>query len=164
METTPSMPNHVVGDTVIKDSGDRRVFATGANRDRAVGKGAFNQFPYFGMERVARIFEAGGIKYTPNNWRLGMPVSEYYNSAMRHVMKAANGWNDEDHAAMGAWNLLCAMETASMCERGLLPPELNDVQNFLTPEGAAKAFEEIREANTKRLERLAAEKAAAAAA
>ena len=154
------LPSHTAGGTVIKDSGARRVFATGANRDRAVGKGAFNQLPYHGVERVAKIFEVGGIKYTPNNWRLGMPVSEYFNSGTRHGMKACNGWDDEDHAAQAAWNFLCAMETQWMCEHGLLPPELNDIQNFLTPEGCAKAFAEIRQANIVRLAALEAAKSA----
>jgi hypothetical protein len=145
---------------VIKDSGERRVFATGANRDRVDGKGAFHLLPFHGLERVCRIFEVGGKKYTPNNWRLGMNVSEYYNSALRHAVKAANGWNDEDHPAMAAWNMLCAMETQWMCEQGFLPKELNDIQNFLTAEGIQVAFEEIRLTNKKRLEELAAVKEA----
>jgi hypothetical protein len=53
---------HTAGSTVIKDSGDRRVFSTGAHRDRASGKGAFNLFPFDGLLRVARIFEGGGKK------------------------------------------------------------------------------------------------------
>ena len=144
----------------IKDSGARREFTTGAHRDRAEGKGAFNQLPFHGIERVARIFEGGAKKYTKNNWRLGMPVSEYLNSGTRHAIKACNGWNDEDHAAMAAWNFLCAMETQWACEQGFIPAELNDVQNFLTAEGTAKAFEEIRDANTKRLEALKVQQAA----
>ena len=73
---------HKAGDTVIIDSGARRVFATGAHRDRGAGKGAFNLIPYEAMLEIAQVFEAGGAKYTPNNWRLGMPLSEYANSAI----------------------------------------------------------------------------------
>ncbi len=141
----------------IKDSGERRVFATGAHRDRGEMKGAFNLFPYHGLERIAKIFEGGAIKYSANNWRLGMPVSEYFKSGIRHAMKAANGWDDEDHAAMAAWNFICAMETQWMCEKGYLPAELNDIQNFLTEEGIQKSFEEIRRQNAVRLALRAAE-------
>jgi hypothetical protein len=89
-----------------------------------------------------------------------MPVSEYINSGIRHGIKAANGWNDEDHSAMAAWNFICAMETQWMVQQGYLPLELDDVQNFLTAEGIAKAFEEIRAENKERLKRKALEEAA----
>ncbi len=131
----------------IKDSGERRVFDSGAHRDRVVGKGAFNLLPFHGIEAVARVFEGGAIKYSKNNWRLGMPVSEFINSGCRHGVKAANGWQDEDHLAMAAWNFLCAIETKWMVSQGYLPKELDDVDDFLTPDGIKEAFKKIKEEN-----------------
>lgn len=140
-----------IGGTTIKDSGERRVFATGAHRDRAVGKGAFNQLPFAALLEVAQVFEAGAIKYTANNWKLGMPLSEYANSGIRHAVKAAQGWDDENHAAMAAWNFLCLIETRAMIARGQLPAELNDIQNWLTDAGVERAMVFVREQNEKRL-------------
>lgn len=142
----------------IADSGERRVFESGAHRDRVEGKGAFHLLPFNSLQRVARIFEGGAKKYTVNNWRLGMPVSEYYNSGIRHAIKAANGWDDEDHPAQACWNFLCAMETQWMVEQGMLPPELNDVRNFMKPEEALKAFQEIRARNEARQKAKEAQK------
>ena len=156
MKTETVAGVHVAGSAIIKDSGARRVFSTGAHRDRAVGKGAFHLLPYQAVMEVAQVFEAGGAKYTPNNWRLGMPVSEYYNSGVRHAMKAAQGWDDENHAAMAAWNFMCAIETRWMVKQGFLPPELDDIQNWLTQDGVQKAFEAVKKENEQRLARKAA--------
>ena len=139
------------GDTVIKDSGARRVFASGAQRDRAIGKGAFALLPYQALLEIAQIFEAGGIKYTPNNWKLGMPLSEYANSGIRHALKAAAGWDDENHAAQAAWNFMCLIETRHMIRQGFLSPELNDIDNWLTTDGVKAAMESVKAENEKRL-------------
>lgn len=148
------------GKASIKDSGARRVFESGAHRDRALGKGAFAMMPYQGLLEVAQVFEAGAMKYTANNWRLGMPLSEYANSGIRHAFKAAAGWNDENHAAMAAWNFLCFIETRHMIEQGFLPAELNDIGNWLTAAGVQKAMEAVKAENNARLARIEAEKAA----
>jgi len=155
------MPDISNGDMTIKDSGARRVFASGAHRDRAVGKGAFHLLPYNALLEVAKVFETGALKYSSNNWKLGMPVSEYLNSGLRHGMKAAAGWNDEPHMAQAAWNFLCAIETLWMVRQGLLPADLDDVQNWLTAEGVEKAFAAIRLENERRRAETAADATAA---
>lgn len=138
-------------DSSIKDSGERRVFQTGAHRDRGTSKGAFHLLPFSGIEAVAKVFEAGAKKYTASNWRLGMPLSEYANSALRHSFKASQGWQDEPHPAMAAWNWLCFIETKSMIDAGQLPKELDDIQDWLSDDGVTKALESVRVANKKRL-------------
>lgn len=135
----------------LKTSGSERNFSTGAKRDGGKEmKGDFYLMPYAALLEVAKVFERGKIRYSRSNWRLGIPLSEYANSAIRHSLKAANGWNDEQHAAMAAWNWLCFMETKDMIERGLLPQELNDIDNWLTKEGVEKAFAGIKADNEKR--------------
>lgn len=141
---------HAVGGTVIKDSGARTEYATGAHRDLGEGKGFFHLIPFDGLQRVAKIFEAGSKKYRANNWRLGIPLSSFVNSGIRHAIKAANGWEDEDHLAQAAWNFLCAMETQAMVKRGQLPKELLDVDDWLTNEGVARAMIIIRQDNAAR--------------
>lgn len=140
----------------IKDSGERRVFQTGATRDRGTGKGAFHLLPFWGIEAVAKVFEAGAVKYTKDNYKLGMPLSEYANSAIRHGIKASQGWTDEPHPAMAAWNWLCFIETKAMIDAGHLPKELDDIQDWLSGDGVAKALESVRVANNQRMAERAA--------
>ena len=59
------------------------------------------------MLEVAKHFEDGARKYEPNNWRCGMPVGVYFDSAMRHFMKLMSGWNDEPHDRAFLWNCIC---------------------------------------------------------
>ena len=69
---------------------------------------------------VAKHFEDGARKYGENNWRLGIPVKRYIDSAVRHYLKFRRGDKDEPHDRACAWNLMCAAWT---CKN---KPELND--------------------------------------
>lgn len=146
----------------IKDSGNRRIFSTGAVRDMQEGKGRCDLMPLdvvshlldddplifklheFMMDSntehlvsalrmtssdennlpwsnipsmlldVAKHFEDGAKKYGENNWRKGIPVNCYIDSAVRHYLKWLRGDNDEPHDRAFAWNILCCIWTASM--------------------------------------------------
>lgn len=110
----------------VKDSGAREEFVTGARRDIQRDKGRFDLIPYYGLERLAQHFENGAKKYGPNNWQKGIPVRTYWNSAARHIGKAIDLQEDEDHQAAAVWNLMCAMWTIKMVEEGRLPKSLDD--------------------------------------
>ena len=69
---------------------------------------------------VAKQFEEGAKKYGENNWRKGIPVKVYIDSAVRHYLKWSRGDEDEPHDRAFCWNILCAIWT---CEHS---PELND--------------------------------------
>lgn len=111
----------------LKDTGKRQRFATGAVRDVSVGKGRFDLLPPYAIFRIARHFEAGAVKYGDSNWRKGIPLSRYLDSAERHLNKLKCGMDDEDHAAAAAWNILCFIETKKAIEEGILPQELDDI-------------------------------------
>lgn len=111
----------------VKDSGERQVFKTGAHRDSQLGKGRFDLLPMFALFKIAKHFEAGAIKYEPNQWRRGIPLSRYYDSAMRHMAKAMLGMRDEPHFEAACWNLMCLIETKFMIDAGMLPKELDDL-------------------------------------
>lgn len=148
---------------MIKDSGDRREFETGAVRDMQEGKGrcdllpldviadyiadpvlywidefqshkddvgnlweAIDVFAYkvwgssgdTGTKRlanalleVAKHFEEGAKKYGENNWKKGLPVYCYIDSAVRHYLKWLRGDTDEPHDRAVVWNLLCCIWT-----------------------------------------------------
>lgn len=70
---------------------------------------AYNGCMYTMFLEVAKHFEEGAKKYGPDNWRLGIPVWCYIDSAVRHYMKWKRGDNDEPHDRAFVWNLLCCI-------------------------------------------------------
>lgn len=75
---------------------------------------------YTMLLEVSKHFEAGAFKYGDNNWRKGIPVHCYIDSAVRHYLKYCRGDTDEPHDRAFCWNLMCAIWT---CKN---KPELND--------------------------------------
>jgi len=120
----------IAGWDKVKDSGVREDFNTGSKRDSRDGKGRFDLLPFYAIQRLARVYENGAIKYGSSNWRLGQPCSRYMDSALRHLMKAAGGWNDEDHFAQAMWNIAAIIETQKMIEVGKLDKGLDDLTSF----------------------------------
>lgn len=94
----------------IKDSGERREFESGAVRDMAAGKGDMVSLPNAAILRLSKHYEAGATKYGRWNYLKGLPVSSFMDSALRHLFKYLDGWDDEDHLAAAAFNVLGAME------------------------------------------------------
>ena len=94
---------------MIKDSGNRRSFETGAVRDMAEGKGDMVSIPWESILRLSRHYEAGAKKYKRWNFRQGIPISSFIDSACRHLAKYQCGMDDEDHLAAAAFNILGAM-------------------------------------------------------
>ena len=94
---------------MLKDSGNRREFETGAVRDMQEGKGRCDLLPACALIRLSKHYEAGARKYEDRNWEKGIPISVMIDSAMRHLLKYMDGQTDEDHLAAVAWNILGAM-------------------------------------------------------
>ena len=69
----------------IKDSGTRREFSTGAVRDMQEGKGDMVSIPWEAILRLSRHYEAGAKKYQRFNYRKGINLSSYIDSACRHL-------------------------------------------------------------------------------
>lgn len=93
----------------IKDSGTRREFSSGAVRDMAENKGDMVSVPWESMLRLSRHYEAGAKKYERWNFRKGIPLSSFIDSAIRHLAKYQCGMDDEDHLSAAAFNVLGAM-------------------------------------------------------
>jgi len=89
----------------LKDSGSKRVFDTGYQRDNSTGKGRYDLIPGQMTHRLAKHYQNGAVKYGDNNWRNGCPWSVMLDCALRHLNKYAEGWNDEDHLAAALWNI-----------------------------------------------------------
>lgn len=95
---------------MIKDSGDRTKFETGAVRDMHEGKGRMDLLPWAGIMEVSKHCEEGAKKYGEHNVDKGIPVHSLCDSGMRHLAKYLSGWTDEDHLRAAAWNILFALE------------------------------------------------------
>lgn len=93
----------------ILDSGDRTLFMSGAVRDMSENKGDMVSIPWEAVLRLSRHYEAGAKKYERWNYRKGIPLSSYIDSACRHLAKYQCGCDEEDHLAAAAFNILGAM-------------------------------------------------------
>ena len=93
----------------ILDSGDRTEFESGAVRDMHTGKGDMASIPWEAILRLSVHYEHGAQKYDRWNFRKGIPVSSFIDSACRHLAKYQCGCDDEDHLAAAAFNVLGAM-------------------------------------------------------
>lgn len=98
---------------MIKDSGQRREFSTGAVRDLgdpANPKGRMDLLPWAAIMEVSKHCEAGAMKYGEHNVDKGIPTHSLCDSAARHLAKYFEGWTDEPHLLAAAWNLLWAIQ------------------------------------------------------
>lgn len=95
---------------MIKDSGQRTEFNTGAVRDMHNGKGRMDLLPWAAIIEVSKHCEAGAMKYGEHNVDRGIPTSSLCDSGMRHLAKYLTGETDENHLVAAAWNLLWAIE------------------------------------------------------
>lgn len=90
---------------MLKDSGARTEFESGAVRDMSEGKGRFDLLPMCALLRLAKHYEAGALKYSDRNWEKGIPAHSFADSALRHITKYLDGMDDEDHLIAAIWNL-----------------------------------------------------------
>jgi hypothetical protein len=114
----------------VKDSGKRQEFNTGSVRDTSDGKGRYDLITPLGLARLAKHYENGSKKYGDRNWELGQPICRYLDSALRHIYRHLEGDRSEDHLSAGAWNLLAAIHTEEMIDRGLLAKELDNRPSY----------------------------------
>ena len=106
---------------IIKDSGERTQFSTGAVRDMHEGKGRMDLLPWLAIVEVSKHCENGAKKYGEHNVDKGIPLHSLCDSGMRHLAKFVAGMTDENHLVAAAWNILWAIQMT------LTHPELVDV-------------------------------------
>jgi hypothetical protein len=142
---TSKIKTHTSGTMNVLDSGARQKFSTGAQRDIEEGKGRMDLLPFHAIIELAKLYEAGAKKYGDGNWRLGMPLSRYLNSALRHLFKFAMGMRDEPHEVQAIWNLCSLIETRRLIDMGALPKKLNDLKRFDQLAETLASLAEIKE-------------------
>ena len=90
--------------SVVKEDSSR-IFSTGARRNDATGKGRYDLLPPEAIEAIAKRFEYGAKLHGENNYKLGVPNSSLFDSALRHMFQALAGMKDEPHLAAAACNI-----------------------------------------------------------
>lgn len=83
----------------------------GRKESQGLKKSPWHLLPYDVMKEVVQVFWAGAVKYEERNWEKGMPYSDVFGAAMRHL---TDWWNGEDkdpetgisHLAHAATNIL----------------------------------------------------------
>ena len=70
---------------------------------------------------VSKHYEEGAKKYEERNWEKGIPCHCYVDSAVRHLFKWYDKWEDEPHDRAFLWNMFCLLWTVRN------KPELNDL-------------------------------------
>ena len=111
----------------LPNSGQKKVFETGSQRDGDVGRGRYHLIPPEALRHLARRFEAGGVAYGDNNWMKGMPLGRLFDSMMRHLLAAAEGDEKEDHLGAILWNASAWIWTKNGIDKGTLPKELDNL-------------------------------------
>lgn len=72
-----------------------------------------NAVLYSAILDLAKHFEAGASKYGDNNWRKGIPINVFIDSAIRHFCKFMRGDMDEPHDIAFMWNVICCIWTVN---------------------------------------------------
>lgn len=81
---------------------------------------------YTGFLDVSIHYEEGAKKYGDNNWKKGLPLHRYIDSAIRHFLKFLKEDVDEPHGRAFLWNIIGAIWTFEN------KPELDDIQTDLS--------------------------------
>lgn len=81
-----------------------------ADNDIAI-KANINNIIYSAILDLAKHFEAGAHKYGDNNWRKGIPINVFIDSAIRHFCKFMRNDTDEPHDIAFMWNVVCCIWT-----------------------------------------------------
>ena len=118
----------------LNDSGERRTFASGAQRDRGTLKPRPDLISPHAQMREGMIFALGAQKYDTRNWEKGMPISECLASAQRHIEQWKRGDIDEDHLAQARWNLGAILHYEEEIMAGRMDPAIDDMPRYATPQ------------------------------
>ncbi len=114
----------------MHDSGERQEFDTGAVRDTAAGKPRIDLISPFFMQRLGGWLAEGAKKYSDRNWEKGIHNSRCLASLCRHLEAYKAGEKGEDHIIAVACNAMFIAHNEVMVDRGVLPPEIQDMPNY----------------------------------
>ena len=95
------------GNFTIKDSGQRKTFKSGMQRDSKINPLRYDLIWQPGLKRLATHMGNGALKYSENNWMKADSQDEatrFKASLLRHAMQLLNNEVDEDHMSAVVFN------------------------------------------------------------
>lgn len=108
--------------------GETKKFDTGAVRCKDADETRYDLISTIGLERLAKTYAEGALKYDDHNWRKGFPFSDLLNHLERHIQKykesGGSVQGEEDHLAHAAWGLFSLMHFEKV------RPDLNDLRGI----------------------------------
>ena len=122
---------------IKKESGEKRTFSTGADKQNVEGKGTPVLFPPDAYLDISIHFEEGAALHGDRNWEQGIPLSELINSLERHIQQEKMGLTAESHDRALAWNAVVYLATKLRIKAGVLPKELADIPTIYESENFA---------------------------
>jgi len=69
------------------------------------GKSAVEQIPYEAEEAIGNVFLYGEQKYGKDNWKDGLPFTQFLGCAKRHIGKFSKGIDLDDESVQNGYNL-----------------------------------------------------------
>ncbi|MFA5759778.1 MAG: dATP/dGTP diphosphohydrolase domain-containing protein, partial [Clostridia bacterium] len=105
-------------------------FHNGAMREKKKNKGRFDLISPIMLYRLSCVLEESVEKFKnepggARNWERGLPLSNWIDSLIRHIVQFGEGMNDEDHLGHALFNLMGLVHTHEMIVREKLPKELD---------------------------------------
>jgi hypothetical protein len=95
---------------VVKDSGERQQFGTGAQRDSQEDKPRFDLIPSKALERVAFVYARGAREVRREQLDEGHPgLAHACERRASPSVSTSRATRSEDHLAQAAWNLFAIM-------------------------------------------------------
>jgi hypothetical protein len=72
------------------------------------GKHKWSLVDFKSLEDMVEVLEVGAKKYSPDNWKKGMPYTEIFESLMRHLVDFMNGKDlDKESGLPHTGHILC---------------------------------------------------------
>lgn len=100
---------------------DKVTYSTGAVREAAPVP-RYDLIPTCVLRRLAERYRLGALKYSPHNWKKGLPWSDTYNRVVEHLQKWLEGNTSDDHLAAVVWGVAALMWYEDH------KPECNDIR------------------------------------
>lgn len=122
----------------IRDSGEVRHYAGGAQRDSDSKKPWLRLICPYALWRLGHLFRSGAVKRGLRNWEKGIKQSDVIDGIERHVQRYKAGDGREDHlSAIAFWSIV-ALSQEERFRLGVAPylKDYLDVEMSKTIQGA----------------------------
>lgn len=123
----------------MKQRSGKRVFASGATRNRDADGERYDLITPVGQRRLAKIYAEGAVHHGERNWEGGIPASVTLNHVERHLNLWKQGDRSEDHLAKIAWGCFAIMHYEETVPAMIDIPMRPEYRHFLKAQNRRSA-------------------------